>query len=187
MSAWQVGDEAWRCDSGESTSMTPSADGMINYKECNLNLRIADGSTGTIEGYGVIKFVFRSGNGLEQESLTNIAHVPDLRHHLFSRTTLVKNRHAFERRPPVIVLKLESERPLTWNLYRLFGYRVDCSTRGDACAVLAPAKRAYEPGVNINDNRCAAAHSHGALIRKMRNSKGSTSKENCWSAKGPPW
>ena len=32
-SAWQVGDEAWLCDSGASTHMTPSADGMINYRE----------------------------------------------------------------------------------------------------------------------------------------------------------
>ena len=29
-SAWQVGDEAWPCDSGASTHMTPSADGVIN-------------------------------------------------------------------------------------------------------------------------------------------------------------
>ena len=63
-SAWQVGDEAWLCDSGTSTHMTPSADGMINYKERNLKLRIADGTTRTIEGYGDINFVFRSGNGL---------------------------------------------------------------------------------------------------------------------------
>ena len=32
-SAWQVGDEARLCDSGASTHMTPSADGMINYTE----------------------------------------------------------------------------------------------------------------------------------------------------------
>ena len=31
-SAWQVGDEAWLCDSGTSTHMAPSRDGMINYK-----------------------------------------------------------------------------------------------------------------------------------------------------------
>ena len=31
-SAWQVGDEAWFCDSRTSTHMTPSADGMINYR-----------------------------------------------------------------------------------------------------------------------------------------------------------
>ena len=53
-SAWQVGDEAWLCDSGASTHMTPSPDGMVNYRECNLKLRIADGSTRTIEGYGDI-------------------------------------------------------------------------------------------------------------------------------------
>ena len=31
-SASQVGDEAWLCDSGASTYMTPSADYMINYR-----------------------------------------------------------------------------------------------------------------------------------------------------------
>ncbi|CAM9922406.1 unnamed protein product, partial [Laminaria digitata] len=63
-SDWQVRDEAWICDSGASTHMTPSADYMTNYRECNLKLRIADGSTRSIEGYGDIKVVFRSGNGL---------------------------------------------------------------------------------------------------------------------------
>ena len=61
-SAWPVGDEAWLCDSGASTHMTPSADGMINYRECNLKLSVADGSTRSIEGCGDINFVFRSGN-----------------------------------------------------------------------------------------------------------------------------
>ena len=37
-SAWQVGDEAWLCDSGPSTHMTPTADCMINYRECNLRI-----------------------------------------------------------------------------------------------------------------------------------------------------
>ena len=62
--AWQVGDEAWIYDSGASTHMTPSADRMINYRECNLKLRIADVSTRSIKGYGDISVVFRSGNGL---------------------------------------------------------------------------------------------------------------------------
>ena len=141
-SAWQVGGEAWLCDSGASTHITPSADGMINYRECNLKLRIADGSTRTIEGYSDINFVFRSGNGLVRVTLTNVAHVPDLRYHLFSLPTLVKHGHTFEGRPAGVVVKLKSERsivfPLTGNLYSLYGYRVDCSTREDACAVLAP-------------------------------------------------
>ena len=49
-SAWQVGDEPEFCDSGASTHMTPSADAMINHRECNLKQRIADGSTRTIDG-----------------------------------------------------------------------------------------------------------------------------------------
>ena len=41
-SAWQVGNEAWLCDSEESAHMAPSADGMISSRKCNLKLRIAD-------------------------------------------------------------------------------------------------------------------------------------------------
>ena len=67
--------------------MTPSADGMINCRESNLKLRIADGSIRSIEGYGDINFVYGSGNGLVQVLLTNVAHVPDRRYHIFSLPT----------------------------------------------------------------------------------------------------
>ena len=112
--AWQIGDESWICDSGASTHMTPSADCMLNYRECNLKLRIADGSTRSIEGYGDVRFVFRSGNGLVQVLMTNVAHVPDLRYHLFSLPTLVKNGHTFEGRPSGIVVRLKSERSIVF-------------------------------------------------------------------------
>ena len=69
--------------------------------------RIADGSNRT---------VFRSGNALVQVTLTNIAHVPDLRYHLFSLPTLVKNGHTFEVRPAGIVVKLKSERSIVFHL-----------------------------------------------------------------------
>ena len=122
--------------------MTPSAYGMINYRECNLKLRIADGSTRSIEGYRDMNFVFRSGNGLVQVLLTNVAHVPDLRYHLFSLPTLGKNGHTFQGRPTGVVVKLTYERstvlPLSGTLYSLYGYRVDCNSMGNACAVLAP-------------------------------------------------
>ena len=130
-SPWQVEDETWLCDSGASTHMTPSANGMINYRECNLKLRIADGSTRMIEGCGDINFVFRSGNDLVQVTLTNVAHVPDLRYRLLSLPNLVKHGHTFkERRTPAwILVKLKSEPsivfPLTGNLYSLYGYWVD--------------------------------------------------------------
>ena len=97
--AWQPGDEAWLCDSGASNHMTPSADHMINCKEGNLKLRIADGTSRSTEGYGDINNVFRSGNSLVNVLLTNVAHVPDLRHHLFSLPTLDKYCHAFEGTP----------------------------------------------------------------------------------------
>ena len=175
-SAWQVGDEAWFWDSGAATHMTHSADGMINYRECTLKLRIADGSARTIKGYDDIYFVFRSGNGHVQITLTNIAHVPDLQYHLFSPPTLVKHGHTFEGHPAGIVVKLKSARSivflLTGTLYSLYGYRVDCRTRGDACAALAPGKLPKKPAVNINDYHCATGHSHEALLRKTAGQHG---------------
>ena len=108
--------------------------------------------------------------------MTNVAHVPDLRYHLFSLPTLVKHGHTFEGHPAGIIVKLKFERsivlPLTGNLYSLYGYRVDCSTRRDACAVLAPGKLPNKPVVNIHDYHCAAGHSHKELLRKTAEHQG---------------
>ena len=76
--------------------MTPSADHVIDYRECNLKLLITDGTTCSIEGYGEINFVFRSGNGLVNMLLTNVTHVSDLRYHSFSLPALIKNGYVFE-------------------------------------------------------------------------------------------
>ena len=81
---------------------------MITYRECNLKLRIADGSTRSIEGYGDLNVVFRSGNGLVQVLITNVAYVTDLRYHLFSLPTLAKNGHTFEGRPKGVVIRLRA-------------------------------------------------------------------------------
>jgi len=187
-SAWQVGDEAWICDSGASTHMTPSADCMLNYRECNLKLRIADGSTRSIEGYGDVRFVFRSGNGLVQVLLTNVAHVPDLRYHLFSLPTLVKNGHTFEGRPSGIVVRLKSERsivfPLSGNLYSLYGYRIDSSSGENACAVLAPGQQPKKPVIDINDYHCSAGHSHEVLLRKTAEQQGIVLEGNLLECRG---
>ena len=186
-SAWQV-DEAWFCDRGSSTHMTPSADCMISYRECNLKLRIADGSTRSIEGYGDINFVFRSGSGLVHVFLTNVAHVPDLRYHLFSLPTLVKNGHTFEERPTGIVVKLKSERsivfPLTGTLYSLYGYRVDCSTRENACAVLAPGQLPKKPAVDITTTTARPDTSTRYYSARPRSSKGSSSREKLLEFRG---
>ena len=99
--AWNVGDEVWIGDSGASTHMTHSADFIINYRECNLKLRIVDGSTinKSIEGYGkTLSF------GPETVSC-----MPDLRYHLYSPLTLVKNGHTSEGRPTGVVVRRKSE------------------------------------------------------------------------------
>ena len=88
-SAWQVADEAWVCACGAPTHLTPSTNCTINYRQGNLKLRIDDGSTRSIERYGDVSVVFRAGNSLVQVLLVNVAHVPDLRYHLFSLHTLV--------------------------------------------------------------------------------------------------
>ena len=144
---------------------------MINYRDCNLKLHTTDSSTRAIEGYSDIDFVFGSENGHVQVTLKNAAHVPGLRYHVFSLPTLVKHCHAFEGRF-FLVVKPKPERstvfPLTGNLYSLYGYRVNCSTRGDACAVLAPRKLPNKPIVNINDYHCPVGYSHQALLSKDR-------------------
>ena len=96
--------------------------------------------------------------------------------HLFSLPTLVKNGHTFERHPTGIVVKLKSERsilfPLTGTLYSLYGYRVDCNTRENAYAVLAPGQLPNKTVADINDYHYAAGHSHEVLLRKTAEQQG---------------
>ena len=72
---------------------------MINYRECNLKLRIAHGSTCSIEEYGDINVVFRSENGPVDVLLKDVAHLPDRRYHLSFLPALIKNGHVFRREP----------------------------------------------------------------------------------------
>ena len=48
--------------------------------------------------------------------LTNVAHVPDLRYHLFSLPTFIKNGHVFEGRPTGVIVRLKSERSIVFLL-----------------------------------------------------------------------
>ena len=83
--------------------------------------------------------------------LTNVAHVPDVRHHLFSLPTLIKNGHTFEGRPTDIVVRLESDRstsfPLSGTLFSLYGYRLDISCREKARAVFARGNHSMSLGL----------------------------------------
>ena len=154
-----------------------------------MKLRIADGSTRTIEGCGDINFVFRSGNGIVRVLLTNVAYVPDLRYHLFPLPTLVENGHTFEGRPAGIVVMLKSERsivfPLTGKLYSLYGYHIDYSPMEDACSVLATGKLPNKPVGNIRLPLRDRTLPRGTTLQgrgePRDRSRGKT------AAKGAPW
>ena len=111
-----------------------------------------------------------------QVLLTNVVHVPDLRYNRFSLPNLVKNGHTFEGRPTGVVVKLKSSRsivfPLTRTRYSLFGYRVHCSSRENARAVLAPGQLPSKLAIDINDYHCATGHSHEVLPRKTAEQQG---------------
>ena len=106
----------------------------------------------------------------------------------------MKNVHTFEGRPTRIAVKLKFERsivfPLTGNLYSLYGYRVDCSTKENACVVPAPGKMSNKPVMNINDYHCAVGHFHEALLSKTAEQQGIVLEgkllgcEGCSMAKG---
>ena len=62
--------------------------------------------------------------------------------------------------------------PLSATLYSLHGYRIDCSRRENACAVLAPGKLPKKSAIDINDSHRAAGHSHEVLLRKTAEQQG---------------
>ena len=74
--------------------------------------------------------------------------------------------------------------PMTRNLYILYGYGVDCSTSGEACAILAPGKLSNKPVVNINDYHCAAGRSHETLLLKTAEKRGIVHEGKLLECKG---
>ena len=84
--------------------------------------------------------------------------------------------HAFEGRPTRVVVTLKSERsivfPLSGTLNSLYGYRVDCTSMENICAVLAPGRLSKKPAIDINDYHCAAGNYHEVLRRKTAEQPG---------------
>ena len=190
-STWQARDEAWICDSGAPTHMTPSADSMINYRNCNPKLRVADGSTRSIDGYRDINFVCQPGNDLVQVLITNVAHVPNLRYHLLFLPTFVKNGHTSERLPTRVVIRLSPERsilfPSSGTLYSLYGYRGHRSCRENTCTVLAPGQLPHKLRLTSTTSTARLENPTGYLCARPLSSKGLPSRESCRSAKGATW
>ena len=99
--------------------------------------------------------------------------------------------HTFKGRPTGVVVTLKSQRligfPLNATLENLYGYRADRSSRGNACAILAPGQLLNKSAIHINDFHCATGHSHGPTTQDREAAKKSSSRGRCWSAGGGPW
>ena len=144
---------------------------MINYREFNLNLRVADGLTYATEGYDDKIIVFRSGNRNAEERCARARRsIPPL------FPTRFRKERSHCRRPSRGYCSQAQGRSfdrvsLDRKLSIFYGYRVDCSTREDACAVLVPEKLPNESVVSVNDD-CGAGHSRAALLRKTKEQQG---------------
>ena len=74
--------------------------------------------------------------------------------------------------------------PLSGTLYSLYGYRVDCSSRGNVCALRAPGQPPNKPVVDIDDYHSAAGHSHEVLLRGTAEQQGTVLERKLLECKG---
>ena len=118
----------------------PSEDHLLNYCECNLLRRIADGKLVRSKNM-MDSFVFRPGNVLVNVQRSYAAHAADLRYHLFSLPPHFKNGRAFEGRSTRVSVRVKSGRSIAFSfcemLFRLYGYRAERSWRGHSCVALS--------------------------------------------------
>ena len=73
---------------------------------------------------------------------------------------------------------------MSGTLFSLYGYRVDSSSRENACAVLATRKPPNKSAINVNDFRCAAGNFHEVLLRKTAEQQGVVLEEKLQECKG---
>lgn len=78
----------WIADSGASTHMTNTLDGMFDMVDANINISVGDGRKMTTTKIGKWKGVAIDQEGRKNNiTLTNVSYVPDLMVNLFSLTT----------------------------------------------------------------------------------------------------
>ena len=165
------------CDSGASTHMTQQI-ALSTAESATSNC--ASPKVQLARSKDTMTSVFSARKRSRASAvLTNVAHVPDLRHYLslLALPTPLINGHTFEGCPTGVVVRLKSERsivfPLSGTQHNLYGYRVDCSSGENACAVLDPGQLSNKPAIDINDyHHWAAGHSHEILLRKTGEQQG---------------
>ena len=76
---------SWNSDTGASSHMTPHRHWLRDYKQCRVEIKLADGSSVYSEGVGSVLFepIINSGPA-QQVQFSNVLHVPALRNNLLS-------------------------------------------------------------------------------------------------------
>ena len=98
-------------DSAATCNMTPDADGITNYRECNRPLGLANGGTASIAGYGDLTVAFRSDNGWVHVKLHDVAHTSLLSYNLILLPSLALKDHTYAGDKNGVTLKLSGGRP----------------------------------------------------------------------------
>ena len=115
--------------------------------------------------------------------LTGVAHVPNLRYHLFSLPNPMKNGHAFDGLSTEITVGLKPESsisfPLSGTMFSLCGYRVDSSCRENDCAVLAPGQPPNKSAMDINTSTAPLDTITRFYSARPWRSKGSSYRGSC--------
>lgn len=95
--AWRMGDDTWIFYFGSFRHFAYSTDGMLDYRECDHWMRNTDGNRLQIVGTGTFCAWFRSAGGVVPLVLliVNVAHVPDLMHHLSSPRLVADAGHKY--------------------------------------------------------------------------------------------
>ena len=178
--AWQVGDLTVICDSRASCHMSPSATGMLNYRESNAYMRTASGSRYPIEGNGDLPLIFRSSSGNVPLLLRNVGHVPKLIYHLLSRRAVADNGRTYTATKEGATMSFSTGDtlffPYVGRLNFLYAYRpgmvVDETTNATIAPELSPRNR--DTPVDIIDFHVAHAHAHEGALRKTAKQMGVT-------------
>ena len=85
----------WVYDSGASTHRSPDADFLMNYRERQGAVRLADSRRLPIVGVGDLLLHFRCDSRVIALQLRNVAHTPELSHHLISLGRIAGAGHEY--------------------------------------------------------------------------------------------
>ena len=137
---------------------------------CQGAVRFADSRRLPIVGVGDLLLHFRCDSRVIALQLRNVAHVPELSHHLISLGRIASAGHEYSCDGEGLKVRLKSDRVLCAE--KLGSLDVLHATRlspgGTAFAAIAPSPHppVSDTNVNINSFHCSFGHSNEFLLRE---------------------